>query len=182
MSIITDALKKAQKERSKPDMVQPTETAPVDTQGTSMLRPRAERPASSQLHALLAAGITLSLVTICAVVVLFVNKPTSDTPSENASVVPATMPAVSPAPGPERPVRSEPFSFTFPHATTKPLAPARSTPELNGIMYLPTSPQAVINGRTVKEGDTFDGYTVIKIYPESVKLFSNGSETELKLR
>lgn len=79
-------------------------------------------------------------------------------------------------------VKIEPFSITIPRIASPAAIPAKAVPDLTGIMYLPTSPQAVINGRTVKEGDVVDGYTVMKIYPESVKLSSDDVETELKLR
>lgn len=55
-------------------------------------------------------------------------------------------------------------------------------PTLSGIMYAPTLHQAILNGRPVSEGSTIDGVTVLKIYPDSVIISSGDEKTELKLR
>ena len=56
-----------------------------------------------------------------------------------------------------------------------------SLPVLNGVMYSPTNPQAIINGKLVSEGDKVGKFTLIKIYPSSVKVSSLGEEFELQL-
>ncbi len=58
----------------------------------------------------------------------------------------------------------------------------KNTPVLNGIMYSPTLPQAILDGTMVSEGDVINGFSVIKILPDSVRLASEGEEFELKLR
>ena len=56
------------------------------------------------------------------------------------------------------------------------------TPTLNGIMYTPTSPQAIINDTIVTEGDMVSGFSVVKISPESVMVSSGEEEFELELQ
>ena len=51
---------------------------------------------------------------------------------------------------------------------------------LSGILWDPRDAMAIINGRTVRVGDRFDGYQVLQIQQDRVVL-SNGSET-LQLR
>lgn len=59
---------------------------------------------------------------------------------------------------------------------------AKDLPDLNGIMYAPTLHQAILNGKAVTEGGTVDGFTVLKIYPDSVILSSGDEKIELNLR
>jgi len=54
-------------------------------------------------------------------------------------------------------------------------------PKLSGIMYTSPDPQSIINGRVVREGDTVSDYLVVKISPDSVKISRNDEELELKL-
>ena len=60
-------------------------------------------------------------------------------------------------------------------------AVSSKTPVLSGIMYSPTNPQAIVNGKMVKEGDMINGFLIKKIDPNSVSVVSEGKETELKL-
>jgi len=55
-------------------------------------------------------------------------------------------------------------------------------PTLNGIMYTPASPQAVINDTIVAEGDNVGGFSIVKISPNRVMVASGGEEFELELR
>lgn len=52
---------------------------------------------------------------------------------------------------------------------------------LNGIMYLETGPQAIINGAVVKEGDIIDGAVVARIDRSSVTLRLKDSEIILRV-
>jgi len=69
-----------------------------------------------------------------------------------------------------------------PASSEEPKPAKMPAPELNGIMYSPTKPQAVVNGEMVSEGETAGGWTVEKIFPDRVLLSSGEEETELKLR
>lgn len=59
---------------------------------------------------------------------------------------------------------------------------AKSRLNLTGIMYSPTYPRAIINGNLVSEGDTVDGVSIIKIFPDKILLNLNGEEFYLELR
>ncbi len=58
----------------------------------------------------------------------------------------------------------------------------RSLPILSGVMYSPVNPQAIVNGKMLSEGDNVGVFKLIKIYPASVKLSTGEEEFELKLR
>ncbi|MDD5634091.1 MAG: hypothetical protein PHW46_02310 [Candidatus Omnitrophica bacterium] len=54
---------------------------------------------------------------------------------------------------------------------------------LNGIMYTTTTPYTVINGITLSTGNVIKGYTVSEILPDSVKLISpTGENIKLELK
>ena len=52
---------------------------------------------------------------------------------------------------------------------------------LSGIMYDPKKPEAMINDKIVKAGDTVDGATVVEIKRENVRMNYNGREIRLDL-
>lgn len=58
----------------------------------------------------------------------------------------------------------------------------KELPDLQGIMYSPSSPKAVVNGQIVQEGDIVDGFTIIRITPDAVKCDYGGQEHVIKLR
>lgn len=66
------------------------------------------------------------------------------------------------------------------------ISPAKKNAEhnfiLNGIMYSPVEPKAVINGILVSEGAKIDNVIVLKISPASVKLASDAASFELHLQ
>jgi len=55
-------------------------------------------------------------------------------------------------------------------------------PFLNGIMYTPSSPYAVIDDTMISEGETVNGFTVTKISPDKVELSRGNDTIELKLK
>lgn len=55
-------------------------------------------------------------------------------------------------------------------------------PSLSGIMYSPDSPKAIINGVLTSEGEEIDGYTVKQILPDRIILSSDQGDFELRLR
>jgi hypothetical protein len=89
------------------------------------------------------------------------------------------------------PVASAPVAVAAPAviATNVP-APAVVVPEkkpqpqfrLNGIIYTPALPSAIVNGVTVHVGDSVDGATVMSITPKHVNLQINGQRKTLDLR
>ena len=59
---------------------------------------------------------------------------------------------------------------------------SENLPVLTGIMYSPFSPQAVINGRMVAEGEAIAGFSILNILPDRVKIASGNEEFDLKIR
>jgi len=62
------------------------------------------------------------------------------------------------------------------------LAKPVDLPILNGIMYSPANPQAVINGTMVEDGDEINGFTILTIFSNKVKISFENKEYTLKLR
>ncbi|MEI6149831.1 MAG: hypothetical protein WCS01_12080 [bacterium] len=60
--------------------------------------------------------------------------------------------------------------------------PPLSVPVLNGTFYSPRNPVAIINGESIKVGETVGGYQVLEIREESVKLGYDGEEFVIKLK
>ena len=60
--------------------------------------------------------------------------------------------------------------------------PMPPEPKLVGIFYSEKNPVAIINGFSLKEGETVGGYVVVKIMEESVTLKAGGREIVLRLR
>ncbi|NQU95854.1 MAG: hypothetical protein HQ549_06505 [Candidatus Omnitrophica bacterium] len=54
--------------------------------------------------------------------------------------------------------------------------------QLNGIMYTPGKPLVVINDNVWAEGDTVSGFKILKIEENSVKVASNGQEFIIRLK
>ena len=54
--------------------------------------------------------------------------------------------------------------------------------QLNGIMYTPKRPLAVINDNIWAEGDTVSGFKILRIEKNSVKVASNGQEFIVRLK
>jgi len=53
--------------------------------------------------------------------------------------------------------------------------------ELNGIMYSPMFPQAIINGQLVKEGDFVENFKIDKISPDKVTVSSDTDSYDIKM-
>ncbi len=83
-----------------------------------------------------------------------------------------------------------PFQPAVAVETTAPIAPATSPApvsakqpyRLEGIVYDPAMPFAIINGRILQENDTVDNLVVIDIAENEVKLFNPDSNTRISLR
>ena len=182
MSIITDALKKAQKERfpGPPSLKKNIESGTdVSTQRPTTAAKALNWPMP---YAITTAVLSLVIVAIYLTTLFHSALPKKTAVNERTAKSEAQKHAAPSKPATAPTVKIEPFSITIPRIVSPAAVPVKASLDLTGIMYLPTSPQAVINGSTVKEGDVVDGYTVMKIYPESVKLSSDGVDTELKLK
>jgi hypothetical protein len=60
--------------------------------------------------------------------------------------------------------------------------PQEALPVLSGTFYAEQNPVAIINGFSLKEGETVGAYRVVKILPRSVILKSSAGEIELRLQ
>jgi hypothetical protein len=114
-----------------------------------------------------------------------------------ASVTPAPAPAVNPAPAPapaaapvtapeptEAPVSNPPVLVVVRTEATNPVAtepPKPTLPKVQGIVFHPTRPSVMINGRTLFVGDKVGEFRVRSINQESVTLVGNGQTNVLNL-
>lgn len=57
-----------------------------------------------------------------------------------------------------------------------PPAPAPDLPRLQGIFYSPTTPTAIMDGKTIRPGDNFKGYTVKAISKNTVTLVDSNKK------
>ena len=186
MSIISEALKKAQKTRS----VGTRAPAPVGAISVPQGSPSTERYPDAPLirsflpHALTFAGAVAAILIVLFVIVRFFSPgPAAIVVQENASVRGRGEHPTGARPREAPPAQAETYKPVFPALRQTPMTSYNDTvPVLNGIMYLPTAPRAVINGRTVKEGDMVEGHTVIRILPDRVRLSSEKGVSELELR
>ncbi|MBU1783979.1 MAG: hypothetical protein KKG95_01365 [Candidatus Omnitrophica bacterium] len=58
----------------------------------------------------------------------------------------------------------------------------KTPPALGGIMYSPSKPQAILNGRIVEKGDAVGEFTVDNILPDVVKISSGEDKFDLRMR
>ncbi len=189
MSIIAEALKKAQEKRcgekdlpgaGKHKIPAVTRAVPGLFQGAEE-KPvafRPDPPLSSGSHGrkTRAAAIAAGLLALTAVLLVTtiaglrtdnrLFSPTSTTRSRQgsgdtrfASTDNITLPGTAPA-HQERP---------------NPL------PALSGIMFDNRHPRAVLNGHILSEGDTLDNIVLLKIFPDRVRLSLEGEEREVRL-
>ena len=185
MSIISEALKKAQKERAKRhDREKSAEdsTDKLFQEATfTIQRVPDERSTGSKVFL-----VIVSLVIILALAggsFFYFSRPSSGEkplvaparPEKKAAVAPPVVPKVEEK-TPVAPIVPTPAENNVTMDTFKKL------PTLNGIMYSENQPQAIINGVMVSEGEDVDGFSVLKIYPEKVTLSSGDNDFELKLR
>jgi hypothetical protein len=113
----------------------------------------------------------------------------SAAPAEAPSPAPGTSPATQPtAPGTTRPAAESPpttapaprpeaasFAPPAPGAVSEPPEPPQADPfagvKLQGIIHFdPATPEVMINGRTLKVGESLDGIEIVEIGTDSVKL------------
>ncbi|MDD4956032.1 MAG: hypothetical protein PHH49_07640 [Candidatus Omnitrophica bacterium] len=170
MSIISSALKKAQDKRSsersygtlKGDYDHSLSERSTRTDAAYLQDPR-------RIH--IWTGLTLPLSISLIAVLLCI-------------LVAAVFFHVNNVPAPVSDPRPLPPSYTASRSSRPGTRATRETPVLTGIMYSDHDPKAVINGTMVPEGALVDGFHVIKIFPDKVKIVSEdfSEELDLKLR
>ncbi|MDD3088688.1 MAG: hypothetical protein PHT95_01930 [Candidatus Omnitrophica bacterium] len=178
MSIIAEALKKAQKEREVPP---PKSSVDLIPSTLHVLTPKVTALKKSGIPLALAS---FSLLAAALVVFFTLMFRASEKPSVTPDISVKTQDIPAGLQG-EATLTPPPSTGRFP-AIDEPADPLKRTftgprPELTGIMYSRVSPKAIVGGRMVSEGDTIDGRTVLKILPESVILSSEGQKEEIRL-
>jgi len=168
MSLILEALKKLERDKQAPDrgfVVMAPVTWPA------AVTPRSVVVAAPLLLVTIAAGAGAYLALARA--------------PERSAVVPAAMPVVAaqPAVGDPRPA-AVPFAPPRPRTAARAAAapaPAADEPlELQAISERDGKPVAVLNGRVVGEGDTFDQVRVVRIGASEVEVEVRGQRRLLK--
>ncbi len=196
MSLINDALKRAQEAQKKNPP--PLAGAPLHSVSTER---RSAMP-------LIAGAMILLLLGVGAGVLLQLNKREPATKVAVAPTQPAVQnsepqkniqPAPVAVPVANIPVASQPqiSAAPTPVAPTVPAEPAPKPPvsavqvasakpawpklKLQGIIYVPSKPSVVINGKALFVGERVDGAQVVAISPESVTLVFAGQTNVLNV-
>ena len=119
--------------------------------------PRTSRPSMNWIWPV---AIVLFLLLIVALwVAISQGAHTVRTVAANPAPAPAAKPTAAPAP-----------PAPAPSTQANPVKPTR----VQGIIFVPANPYAIINGRTVHVGDTVDGLRVAAISADAVTLAGNG--------
>jgi len=170
MSLINDALKRAKdaQQNSPPTapapQLGPAEAAPVKKSGVGMMVP--------------------IIIVVCAIAGVFiVSQNRQKTAAREPVVEPkptAPTPVVSPPKPPVQPALISTPAPVSPPAKAPALVPTANAPalKLQAIFYAPGRSTAIINGKTVRVGNTFRGYRVEAITEASATLVS-GTETNV---
>ncbi|MGB2598833.1 MAG: hypothetical protein WBD04_03635 [Candidatus Omnitrophota bacterium] len=210
MSIISDALKKAQAKRSrkgktdKPVDAISLEKNPEKYLDTMIVEEKMKKSSVADKRRLIAILGALGVVLLLGGTTLFLMTSRTSMPQkapepikrgaeqkkieqvEPASKVTPTPPeAEAETKKPEYipVVKKQPDEEPVTWREPAPLrGQTRQLPTLSGIMYAPTNPQAILDGDLYTEGETVRGFKVQKILPNKVKLTADDKEYELRLR
>jgi hypothetical protein len=181
MSLINDALKRANETKPPP--------APAPANGAAPLKPGETQPnfEGATPPAWLMFVFPVMLLAVCGIAGLLIYKgwkgqdtgaitvsarePAAPETTAPASSSPATPPTVAPAS----------TNTTTSVASTEPAPTTSSELKLQGVFYRPSKPSAVINGKTVYRGDKVENARVISIGKRSVTVQVNGETKVLTL-
>jgi len=161
MSQINDALKRAQDIQAK---TTPSSVSPMLPVASTDAPPGANWlwPVVILLLLLLFAGLFIAIAPG-----LLADK---QTVAESAPAPAVELaPAAAPTPAPVTP------------AALAPAVPAPKPARIQGIVYDPVHPYAIISGKTVFVGDAVDGMRVTAISPEVITLAGNGQTNQLRV-
>ncbi len=189
MSIISDALRKAQEKRSNgtSDTLPPapahiSEQAFPEKKDIERLT---RKSLSISTIRIIILGVILAVI-VPLVILVFFNS-FSSTNTTPASTVQNTVKEKAPVPvSKQKPSLVITEAAVTEERTQKETLPvfeeSVKLPALSGIMYSPTNPMAILNGEMLGEGSEIDGFTIQKILTNRVKLLLDGKEYEIKLR
>lgn len=192
MSSISDALKKAQQNRTGegPGRITP----PPPAAAPARVEPPAPAAVASRLSPTIPVVVFLAVV---LVIVMVNSRRGSSLDPKPVAVMPAPAASSKPLPPIEQAVEQEPLPAvpgpTAPVDQPKqapegavPAAPGvadEPLPELSGTFYSEQNPVAIINGYALKEGETVGSFRVVKILPRGVMLrTASGKDVELRLK
>lgn len=208
MSTISDALKKAQEQRSAGRVGQ----WPAEGGASRMIGKQAVPKDRSQLKAALISIFATVFVFSVALMIVFrpaglqfrKSSPAAQVSAVAAKVPPAPDPATPPAAAPpvvlpqptaQAPKIQPPAVLSGPVvAETKPVdaasvprepaprPPPANVPTLSGIFYSEQNPIAIINGASLKEGETIGVWQVVKIRLESVTVRADEQDVEIRMK
>ncbi len=109
--------------------------------------------------------------------------PAHVTPAQPAVTVVSTPPG--PAPGPAAATSNAPVAVAVPATNTAPAPvaapPPPPPPKLQGIVYNPKRPSALIDGRPLFIGDRFRTFRVVAITPDTVTMVAGSVTNVLSL-
>jgi hypothetical protein len=183
LSIISEALKKAQEERLKnPDLA----VSPPPPDNPAIAPPKAEVTLSARKRG--GYAVPLAAAIVCAAVIamaglVFFHKPA---PKDITAV---TVEKIIPV-EPEVAIHvNEPVKTAISPRRVEPEAPlapmpaaVSQLPVLSGIMYTKSDPKAILNGELCVVGDTISGYRIKKIDPDSIVVDSPDGEKFIKIQ
>ena len=166
MSLINDALKRAkqaQQESAPATSAAPTQLRPVEAQAVGNDPTWWIWPVAILLFLVLFGGLFFVISSA-----LHPTKPAMTV----AAAVPPPVPQVVVAP-PVDPPKPPPVAV----ALAKTPKPAR----IQGIVYDPVNPWAIISGKTIRIGDSVDGLRVTAISRDAIMLTGNGQTNQLRV-
>jgi hypothetical protein len=170
MSIINDALKKAQEKNKAEDIV--TGPAPI-AQPASPPTPAHRQSYKAPADAKRLIPALISLIVIATGVVFFRSFSRKTAPDAGLFLAPASPIAEPVSPAVSAPAVPMPAPLN-----------AQGFPvlKLNGIVYDSERPYAIVNNKVLSKGDAVEGATLTEIEQEKVKFVFNGREFELSSR
>jgi len=182
MSLVYDALQKAEREKERRVNSAPAPVVPVkEPPRTAVTTPVVQPPVQSPRNYLTALIVCVSLVAVAAIVYIVMVAAKSFTEKQTVAVTPPTVVTD----GGTRAVSAEskPANLT---EQAPPAAPASSTAndprfQLTGIMKMGENYGAVINGRIVYETQYVDGAIVKKVERDRVTLNVDNREIVVRL-
>ena len=177
MSIISEALKKAQEKRlhrhEETSISSAGNEAEVSLKTSGTYISKEQKEVYSKKYFLIAAFFIVLIAGLAAYFMLS---------SRGQKAAPGKIAQISGAS-----LDDKSADITMKSSAIKSIAPptplpAKDLPVLNGIMYSPKNSQAILNGSLVSEGDKISGFSVIRIDPSSVTLSYEGNEFEVELK
>ncbi|MDP8299530.1 MAG: hypothetical protein P9L88_06485 [Candidatus Tantalella remota] len=185
MSIISDALRKAQEKRSNGSSITPEPellAAQTSPEKKDIERLTRKTPSTRTIIAIV-AGVIFAVVTPLIILAMHIRP--SSTPAKTAAE--KTVKKKTPSPVKAQEVSVVETKKTPPKEIPQEVKPpvfeeTVELPSLSGIMYSPTYPMAILNGEMLGEGSKVDGFVIKKILTDRIKLIRNDKEYVIKLR